>query len=65
MHPNANITFQVQETKKLMEAVLYIQPRATTAAGGKSPDDIVGELAAKLAESIAPGRGRLTLAPQF
>jgi hypothetical protein len=46
MHPNANITFQMQETKKMMETVLGIQPRATSAEGAKSPDEIVAELAA-------------------
>ena len=25
MHPNANITFQLQETRKMMDAVLSIQ----------------------------------------
>ena len=54
MHPNANITFQLQETKKMMETVLSIQPRATSAEGGKSPDELVAELAAEIAESIAP-----------
>ena len=54
MHPNANITFQMQETKKLMDTVLSIQPRATTAEGGKSPDEVVAELAAEIAAKIEP-----------
>ena len=41
MHPNANITFQLQETCKMMDTILSIQPRATSAEGGKSPDEIV------------------------
>jgi len=54
MHPNANITFQVQETKKLLDTVLSIQPRATSSSGGKSPDQLVAELAVELAASVAP-----------
>ena len=53
MHPNANITFQMQETKKMMDAVLSIQPRATAAEGGRSPDEVVAALAEELAASIA------------
>ena len=37
MHPNANITFQMQETKKMMDTVLSIQPRASSAEGGRVP----------------------------
>jgi len=37
MHPNANITFQLQETRKMMDAVLSIQPRATTAGAYTRP----------------------------
>ena len=33
MHPNADITFQMQETRKMMDSVLSIQPRATSAEG--------------------------------
>ena len=54
MHPNANITFQMQETKKMMDTVLSIQPRASSAEGAKSPDELVAELAKEIAESIAP-----------
>jgi dynein heavy chain len=39
MHENANITYQNQESNKIMETILYIQPRiSSSASGGKSPD---------------------------
>ena len=37
-----------------METVLSIQPRATSAEGGASPDEIVAQLAAELEASIQP-----------
>lgn len=59
MHENALINFQLQESNKITSAVLSIQPRASATAGGKSPDDIVAELASSIAQSLpAP------LAPQ-
>jgi len=54
MHPNANITFQLQETRKMMDTILSIQPRATSAEGGKSPDELVAALAAEIESNIAP-----------
>eukprot|EP00873_Tetraselmis_striata_P045244 jgi/Tetstr1/465508/TSEL_010177.t1 len=48
LHPNANISFQQQESQKLVETVLGIQPRIGSAGGGKSNDEIVGEMAAAL-----------------
>ena len=53
-HPNANITFQLQETRKMMDTILSIQPRATSAEGGKSPDELVAALAAEIESNIAP-----------
>jgi dynein heavy chain len=38
MHENANITYQTQESNKIMETVLSIQPRISAAASGKTPD---------------------------
>jgi dynein heavy chain len=54
MHPNTNITFQLQETRKMMDTILSIQPRATSAEGGKSPDELVAALAAEIESNIAP-----------
>lgn len=38
MHENANITYQNQESGKIMETILSIQPRISSAASGKTPD---------------------------
>lgn len=48
MHENANITFQLQESTKILNTMLGMQPRATSSKGGKTPDEIVSELAAKI-----------------
>ena len=54
MHPNADITFQMQETRKMMDSVLSIQPRATSAEGGKSPDEVVAALAEEIEGQVLP-----------
>jgi len=54
MHENALITFQLQESNKISNVVLSIQPRASGSGGGKKPDEIVGELAVNIASSL-PG----------
>lgn len=59
MHANANITFQLQETTRLVEAILGIQPRTTGGGGsGKSSDEIVYEMAGELYESLQPALDR-------
>lgn len=45
MHDNANVTFNTNESLQLMATLLSLQPRSSTAGGGKSSDDIVTELA--------------------
>lgn len=52
MHPNANISFQLQETRRLVETILSIQPRLSAGASGKSSDEIVGEMAADLVAGL-------------
>lgn len=54
MHENALITFQLQESNKISNVVLSIQPRASASAGGKSPDEVVAELAAGIQQSLSP-----------
>ncbi len=65
MHPNANITFQAQESDKILTNILSIQPRDSGGAGGKSPDQIVTELAAdyekRLPENIDRATGKKDL----
>ena len=55
MHDNANISFQLQETLRIIDTVLSLQPRIVTAAGGKSPEDKVDELATEILENL-PGK---------
>ena len=43
LHENANITFQNQESQKIIDTILSIQPRIGGSAGGKTPDEIVLE----------------------
>lgn len=50
MHSNANITFQQQETRDLLDAVVSIQPRVSSAGGGgaNSTDAIAAALCADI-----------------
>ena len=52
MHENANIAFQLQETRKIVDTVLSIQPRLTTGGSGLTPDEIVGKLADEIREGL-------------
>lgn len=52
MHENANITFMKQESEKVLNVVLSIQPREAGGGSGKSPEEIVGELAATQATRV-------------
>ncbi|KAJ7549736.1 hypothetical protein O6H91_07G065700 [Diphasiastrum complanatum] len=52
MHENANLTFQLQETSKIINTILSVQPRATNAGGGKRSDQIVAELALSIQEHL-------------
>ena len=54
MHENANITYQNQESTKIMETILSIQPRISSAASGKTPDEIVIEMAEQFMEQVPP-----------
>ena len=45
LHENADITLQQKETTELLKTLISIQPRAAGGGGGKSPDEIVNELA--------------------
>lgn len=63
MHTNANISFQLQETRKLVDAVLSIQPRLSGGSSGKSSDETVSELAAELKEGLPPLLSRDEAAP--
>jgi len=55
MHANANITFQLQETRSIFETVLSIQPRVSGGHGeGKSPEELVDEMCNSTLSSLPP-----------
>ncbi|XP_013789011.2 dynein heavy chain 6, axonemal-like [Limulus polyphemus] len=45
MHENANILFQSQESQRLINTILSVQPRASVSPAGSSADEIVYDLA--------------------
>jgi dynein heavy chain len=53
LHQNANITFQLQETQKILSTLLSMQPRSSS-AGGTSNDTIITELAQSMVAQIPP-----------
>lgn len=53
LHDNANISFAQNEAFGLLEAVVRLQPRATS-AGGKTLEEIVEEIVAGIVEKIPP-----------
>ncbi|CAE7576270.1 DNAH6 [Symbiodinium sp. CCMP2592] len=55
MHDNANISFMSQESEKVLNTVLSIQPREAGGGGGKSSEEIVVEISAEQ-ESRLPER---------
>ncbi|CEL99773.1 unnamed protein product [Vitrella brassicaformis CCMP3155] len=52
MHDNANINFQKQESDAVLTTVLSIQPREGGGGGGKSPDQIVLEVAESISGRV-------------
>ena len=54
MHENANITYQGQESEKIVSTILNIQPRIGGGVGVKTPDEIVMERAKELKKGLPP-----------
>jgi len=50
LHENANISYQMQDSNTIVETVLGIQPRVSSAGGGMTPDEVVLARLAQLAE---------------
>ncbi len=48
LHENANIAFLTQESNKILDAILIIQPRLADNSQEKSSDEIVSEIALNL-----------------
>ena len=59
MHSNANITFQAQESDKNLANILSIQPRSSGSSAGKTPDQIVQELASDYEKRLPENINRL------
>jgi dynein heavy chain len=54
LHSNADITFQLNETNLILNKLISIQPRTAVAAGGKSSDDTIKELAQSFIAKLPP-----------
>ena len=54
MHENANIAFELQETRRVMDTILAMQPRLATLPGSTTPDQQVAALAASIRASLPP-----------
>jgi len=54
MHSNANIAYQQQESDKIIQTILNIQPRTASAGGGKTSDEIVLDFVEMMKESLPP-----------
>eukprot|EP01017_Pseudomicrothorax_dubius_P032020 TRINITY_DN4149_c0_g1_i2.p1 TRINITY_DN4149_c0_g1~~TRINITY_DN4149_c0_g1_i2.p1 ORF type:complete len:516 (+),score=137.71 TRINITY_DN4149_c0_g1_i2:106-1548(+) len=52
MNANANIAFELKESRNALETILSVQPRDSAGSGGKTPDEIVEELATTLQERL-------------
>jgi dynein heavy chain len=51
MHENASISFQLQETRRLIKAVVDVQPRMVTSSGGKSSEELAMDLVTAILSS--------------
>eukprot|EP01004_Peranema_trichophorum_P007889 NODE_665_length_2487_cov_73.067682_g570_i0.p1 GENE.NODE_665_length_2487_cov_73.067682_g570_i0~~NODE_665_length_2487_cov_73.067682_g570_i0.p1 ORF type:complete len:811 (+),score=165.77 NODE_665_length_2487_cov_73.067682_g570_i0:206-2434(+) len=54
LHMNADITVQKAESQAVLNAIISIQPRGGSGAGGLSPDMQVSQLARDLLEMVPP-----------
>jgi dynein heavy chain len=45
LHSNAQITAQSQEAKRFLDTIISVQPRASSGGAGKSPEELVAEMA--------------------
>jgi dynein heavy chain len=45
MHDNANVTFNRNESLNMMAVLLSLQPRASGTGGGKTPDEVIVDMA--------------------
>jgi dynein heavy chain len=52
MHENANISFQLQETRRLIRTILDVQPRLVSGGAGQLSEDIVTNIATTILENL-------------
>jgi dynein heavy chain len=52
MHDNANIAFQSQDANVVLRTILDVQPRMSSSSSGRTPDEIVYELAESIEEKL-------------
>ncbi|KAG7211512.1 hypothetical protein KM043_010780 [Ampulex compressa] len=52
MHENANITYQLKETQFVINTIMEVQPKESTATEGKSSSDIAYEIADMVMDRI-------------
>ncbi|KAI9346257.1 dynein heavy chain and region D6 of dynein motor-domain-containing protein [Obelidium mucronatum] len=54
MHENANISYQMQEAKRVIKTILEVQPRVVSGGSGKTPEQVVSEIATAILDGL-PG----------
>ena len=54
MHENANISYQMQETRRLVRSILEVQPRLVSGGAGQTSEEIVTNLASSILDEL-PG----------
>jgi len=64
MHDNADLAYQREETRALLGAILEVQPRLTSSGAGKTPDQLVFELAEMILEKLPKSRIDVDLAKE-
>lgn len=52
LHTNANITFNRKTVNEFRETISLIHPKLSSSASGKSPDDLVNEIASEIEERL-------------
>ena len=54
MHENANIAFELHETRRIMSTILAIQPRLAPAPGATTPEQQAASLATNILDNLPP-----------
>ncbi|KAI9333548.1 dynein heavy chain and region D6 of dynein motor-domain-containing protein [Obelidium mucronatum] len=52
MHENANISYQLQESRRVVRTVLDVQPRMASSGTGKSAEEIVTDIATVILDAM-------------